>query len=438
MSASQAGKYGVPAEAVTDETSLVPEPGVVDVEQPRDAALERLEALQKQVTAARAAFEARLEAVEPRTSKLEEGLKALGSKAASLGTLLRRLTERADASDARLDALEPRGDALEHAADALQAHVEDLDQRQSEATQRLRTLAQTTSALDHRVGEMDTRLVERIRQQEGRLDVEHSAHEALRSDHGRLTRRTLRLETLTDRLGDQFKRAPWIAGGVAAVLAAVAVGGYFYGPSGEPAIALRMDQRLTSLQSAVSSHDAALRASQGTLGDLKERVAALQTQLDAQAVDPAGLHRTYDALVQEVKGIDGRLRATDSQLAEELRAIKARIYDTDDLAGAAVDLATLRSTRWLATQNPNHYVIQLAGSYRKRDLANFIARYRKALSVAQLSYFQTVHKGRDWFVLLLGSYARFDQALAAIGSLPEALQRNSPYIRTFGGVQRRL
>ena len=102
MSASQAGKYGVPAEAVTDETSLVPEPGVVDVEQPRDAALERLEALQKQVTAARAAFEARLEAVEPRTSKLEEGLKALGSKAASLSSLLRRLTERADASDARL------------------------------------------------------------------------------------------------------------------------------------------------------------------------------------------------------------------------------------------------------------------------------------------------------------------------------------------------
>jgi chromosome segregation ATPase len=438
MSASQAGKHGIPAEAVTDDTNLVPVPDVVDVEQPRDAALERLDALQEQVTAGHAALQGRLGAVEPRTSKLEERLKALGSKATSLTSLLRKLTERADASDARLDALEPRNEALEHAADALLAHVEDLDQRHSETTQRVRTLAETTSVLDSRLQETDMRLVERIRQQEGRLDVVHSAHEALSSDHGRLTKRTLHLETLTERLGDQFKRASWIAGGVAAVLAAIAVGGYFYGPSSEPAIALRMDQGLTSLQSAVAGHDQALQANQGTLGDLKDQIAALQAQLDAQAVDPAELQRTYDALVLEVEGVDGRLRAMDSQLADELRAIKERIYDTDDLTGAPVDLATLPSATWLAAQNPDHYVIQLAGSYRQRDLANFIARYGKVLPVDQLSHFQTVYRGRDWFVLLLGSYAKFDQAMAALESLPEAVQRNSPYIRTFGGVQRRL
>jgi len=438
MSASQAGNHGVPAEAVSDDTNLVPVSDVVDVEQPRDAALERLDALQEQVKAGHVPLQSRLGAVEPRTSKLEDRLKALGSKAAPLTSLLKKLTERADASDARLDTLEPRSDALEHAADALQAHVEDLDQRQSETTRRVRTLAQTTSALDSRLQDMDMRLVERISQQEGRLDVVHSAHEALRNDHGRLTKRTLHLETLTERLGDQFKRASWIAGGVATLLTAIAIGAYFYGPSGEPASALRMGQQLTSLRSAVAGHDEALQANEETLGDLKERIAALQTQLDAQPGDPADLQHAYDALVLEVEGVDGRLGAMDSQLADELRTIKERIYDTDDLSGAPVDLDALPSATWLATQNPDHYVIQLAGSYRQRELANFIARYRKVLPVDQLSHFKTVYKGRDWFVLLHGSYAKFDRAMAALESLPEAVQQNSPYIRTFGGVQRRL
>ena len=122
----------------------------------------------------------------------------------------------------------------------------------------------------------------------------------------------------------------------------------------------------------------------------------------------------------------------------ELEKIKERIFSDEDLSGPPIDLSSVRSESWLKGQDVGNYVIQLAGMYQKRGLAEFIARYQKALAPEQLSYFKTVYRGRDWYVLLYGNYARLGEALEVLESLPPALQKNSPYIRTFGGVQRKL
>ena len=60
------------------------------------------------------------------------------------------------------------------------------------------------------------------------------------------------------------------------------------------------------------------------------------------------------------------------------------------------------------------------------------------LPLDQLSYTKTVHRGRDMYVLFLGSYGKFEEAIRQLEAIPPALQKNGPYTRTLRSVQRRM
>ena len=123
------------------------------------------------------------------------------------------------------------------------------------------------------------------------------------------------------------------------------------------------------------------------------------------------------------------------QVKTELEVIKERIYADDvPLPGTTIDLGSLHDASWLQAQNPGHYVVQLVNVYRKQDLADFVARHQKSLTMDQLSYFKTLHRGRDMYVLLYGNFPRFNQAMSEMEALPAAIQRNRPFLRSIKGV----
>lgn len=436
MSGSQAARSGG-SEDPTDQSVLAPILDEVPLGTKSDPGFERLESRQKDMARDASRLSARLDGVEPRTSRLEELFKKLGSKTASLASLLNGLKQRTDSAHSRLDDLEPRSQQLEASAAEFEAQINTLRQQYSETEQRVDSLARAAGEMEHRLLETDARLVERIRAQEGRLDMLEPAHQALKADHSRLARRTIQLETLTDRLSELFNRAAWIGSASAVVLAIIAVGAYFHGPTDETSVALRLDERLTRLDSWAGKQALSQRANVESITHLGKDVTVLHQRLDSQDAAASELKQDYDTLAQKMGTVNSRLLTTDSRLSGELAMVKERLLDSDDLSGAPVDLASLHGHSWLNERNPDHYVIQLAATYRKRGIADFIARHRKVLPLEKLSVFQTVYKGRDWFVLLYGDYSQFDQALDAVASLPEALHQNAPYIRTFGGVQQR-
>lgn len=93
--------------------------------------------------------------------------------------------------------------------------------------------------------------------------------------------------------------------------------------------------------------------------------------------------------------------------------------------------ATLRTITWLRQQNPNHYTVQLLGTYSKEGMQAFIGKHRLD---SRAAWFETTNGGSPWFVIVHGIYPTRKAASAGIAELPPALQRNKPWPLNIGGI----
>lgn len=91
---------------------------------------------------------------------------------------------------------------------------------------------------------------------------------------------------------------------------------------------------------------------------------------------------------------------------------------------------------WVRKQNPKHFTIQLA---RSKDLP-WILRLAASGSVDQpLIHFQSTNeKGVEWHHLIYGSFPTRKAAEAAIEKLPAPMQKWTPWVRPFSGIQKQL
>ena len=90
-----------------------------------------------------------------------------------------------------------------------------------------------------------------------------------------------------------------------------------------------------------------------------------------------------------------------------------------------------KTDAWLE-RNPNRYTLQLLGTHNKDTVQDFI---RDQGSLAAFSYFQAMHNGREWYVVVYGEYRNRSEAIAAVENLPQSLRTLNPWARSVRGIQ---
>ena len=95
----------------------------------------------------------------------------------------------------------------------------------------------------------------------------------------------------------------------------------------------------------------------------------------------------------------------------------------------------LQREKWLLSQNPAHYTIQILGVRSERSLLDFI-RENQLEKQKELSCYRGTYKGRDWYRLLYGVFTTRQAARLTAQGLPAPIRRASPWVRRLSSVQR--
>lgn len=90
---------------------------------------------------------------------------------------------------------------------------------------------------------------------------------------------------------------------------------------------------------------------------------------------------------------------------------------------------------WLWSQDPSHYTLQLTAGTDKKAIQAFIKQHRL---YGKAVYFHRLRNGKDWYILVHGSYSDFSQAKQAISQLPLAVQKLNPWTRKFSAIHAEL
>lgn len=90
---------------------------------------------------------------------------------------------------------------------------------------------------------------------------------------------------------------------------------------------------------------------------------------------------------------------------------------------------------WVMAQPAKHFSLQLLGSHSLQPINTYI-KQNKLQDNSKI--IKTRHKGKDWYILLSGSYDSKDQARQAIDQLSGQAKRNKPWLRSFASIQQQL
>ena len=90
---------------------------------------------------------------------------------------------------------------------------------------------------------------------------------------------------------------------------------------------------------------------------------------------------------------------------------------------------------WLWSQDPRHYTLQLTAGTDKKAIEAFIKRHNLK---GKAAYFHQMREGKNWYILVYGSYSGYSKAKQAINQLPLALQKVKPWTRTFSAIHAEL
>lgn len=88
---------------------------------------------------------------------------------------------------------------------------------------------------------------------------------------------------------------------------------------------------------------------------------------------------------------------------------------------------------WYVAQAGNRYVVQILGTRTEKNAQALIAQHG-----GDYRYFVKEHEGKPLYVVTVGNFANRAAALAAIKTLPAALQSGKPWARSFASVQKEM
>jgi DamX protein len=127
-----------------------------------------------------------------------------------------------------------------------------------------------------------------------------------------------------------------------------------------------------------------------------------------------------------------RSEAPLAQAAPTVDAPAEMVPTRNEQANLKVSQDRFDKTEWWLSQNPNRYTLQLLGTHNKGTVQDFI---RDQGGVDAFGYFKSKHNGKDWFVVVYGSYRNRSEAIAAAETLPKDIRDLNPWARSARGIQ---
>lgn len=92
----------------------------------------------------------------------------------------------------------------------------------------------------------------------------------------------------------------------------------------------------------------------------------------------------------------------------------------------------IKDEKWILTQRPEAYTLQLVGVQDVAAAKRFISRHQLT---GQATYFKTIRAGQPWFSVIYGVYPDRVTAIKGRDSLPTALRKSEPWPRTYASIQ---
>ncbi|MCG8315601.1 MAG: AAA family ATPase [Pseudomonadales bacterium] len=88
--------------------------------------------------------------------------------------------------------------------------------------------------------------------------------------------------------------------------------------------------------------------------------------------------------------------------------------------------------RWLMSLDNNKFTLQMLGAREEASVQKFLARYP---SLKDIAYYQTVHRDKDWYVVVYGLFSSKEGAKSELSKLPKSLRDSKPWPRSIASVQ---
>ena len=163
-----------------------------------------------------------------------------------------------------------------------------------------------------------------------------------------------------------------------------------------------------------------------TKGDYDSRDAA---QAGVQIL-PAAVQKAKP-WIRPFKDLRSKIKSVKTGTVKSTSVTSAPRSAISLLQTSKVPTGSADQTAWLWGQDPRHFTLQLFGTHQRDSVKAFIRQHRLAGKAAM---FKAQRNGRDWYVLVYGSYADRSKAKQAIGSLPKSLSSSAPWVRSFASI----
>ncbi len=393
------------------------------------------------------------DALRAQTARLEANLEELSQARSADRENLTRLDRDTGTWGDRIDHLELQLAVADSRAQGLAGKVEGLESTahalKSDAEQRL----EENHSLQDRAANLD-RGLEQVRADgsavQKRLAELDAADGRLAEGRRELSEWTRALSAESAALSTRQGRFGLGLGLLGLLLLGLAVAGYWLFESRMERQTRTFAQDLTELRQGLEAGEERLDAQALELGRLSQAdqgSAGGEDRID----EIGGLIRAQDKLLiaqhQDLGLVQGqvdamrveqaRLSARAERMEEALEELESRqdAMKAGVIAEVAPATDGVLGPDWLAAQEPAHYTIQIIAAHDPRAIADTAQAQAYFAALAQ---YRRLRNGRDWYVLVHGSYPSLEAAVAARERLPASLEPYGPWIRSFGSVQKQL
>ena len=157
-----------------------------------------------------------------------------------------------------------------------------------------------------------------------------------------------------------------------------------------------------------------------------------ENTVEEKAVDETKAEAQEDKVEASIAERVVLLAALKTAQAPRVEPEKIEVKKVKVVEKAEVKHSGFRSEIWVNKQSSSAYTIQVLGSRSEETAIKYIDKTRASIS---LLYIESTYKGGPWFVVISGIYSDKAAARKALTSLPSAVKKQKPWLRSVKGLQ---